>query len=364
MSLSALSNSVVSLEGAPPAAVTLMKADGDRVEAVLLLDGPLGKSGTPVVLKQPSDIPGLSLREIVQGARRGDRDVPASGPGAVLVFDAGVMKDGVLTVGRLSTRVHDGHQDALQVGYLLAKPSRISVSKAGPRQSATLVDPSAAKKVASRPEFLAFADEHLGKAWPGGRFGLVMRTKGICVDVLRDEDDRSAETVQEFAVRMVDSQKVLSDGPIELIPYWVLPMGQDQMAREANLREETPAKVGRFGSHYGKVQTFFQPSLVMLSNEDEWAFKAKTGKRPRTVVGMHPLRTDFRLSFKDLPSQWITGQTLVPPKWLYRGDADIAKALAERKARAPKAVETERQQEQPARRPMGIPSLGGLGSLR
>lgn len=358
---------MVSLEGAPPAAVTLMKADGDRVEAVLLLDGPLGKSGTPVILKQSSETPGLSLREIVQGTRRGDRDVPASGPGAVLVFDAGVMKDGVLTVGRLATRVHDGHQDALQVGYLLAKPSRISVSKkAGPFQSATLVDPSAAKRVASRTEFLAFADEHLGKEWPGGRFGLVMRTKDVCVDVQRDEDDRSAETVQEFAVRMVDGQRVLSDGPIELIPYWVLPMGQDQMARETNLHEETPAKVGRFGSHYGKVQTFFQPSLVLLSNDDQWAFRAKTGRRQRTVVGMHPLRTDFKLSFKDLPSQWITGQTLVPPKWLYRGEADIAKALAERQARAPKQVADTPRQEQPVKRPvqMGLGSLGGLGGLR
>ena len=363
MKLGALNNSVDRLIDAPPVAVTLLSTDPSHIEAVLLLDSRIGSSGTKVVLQQARGAGGISLDEIIKGGARNDKDIPASGAGAVLVFEAGTLKDGVLTVGRLATRVHDGHQDLLQVGYILARPSRISVSKRGAIQSATITDPSVATMVRTKDDFESFVYEHLGKEWPGGRFGLIMRTRSECVDILRDEDDKSQEDLKSFIHRLIVDNDVLGDGPIELIPCWNLPMGQEQMARELDVRTETKARVGRFGSLYGQSQTAFMPSLVLITNDDEWAFKNKTGRRPRTIVGMHPLNTSLKLKSRELPSPEITGSKMVPPKWLYKNSIAMEQALSERQRRAahhhPASPVSKPATTAGRGRPLS--SLGGLG---
>lgn len=359
--LKTLTDDTERLRTSPPAPVTLTSIENGDVRACLLLDGPLGPGGTPVRLVQKPGSYGLSMDEITRGGKRGEREISASGPGDVLVFENGYMEGDVLTVGKLGTRIHEGMTGPVQVARLLARPSKSSVSKRGVTQFATLVDPSVATVVRTREEFAAFARQHLVNEWPGGSFGLLLRTRDECADVMRDDDGKRPETLDAFVARMLDVNKIMDDGkPVELIPIWSLPMGQEQVVREGDVKAERASSIGRFSSLYGSHRTAFQPSLVLIGDEEEWAFGERTGNFRRAVLGMHPLRTDFDLQYRTLPSKAINNTTINPIKWLYKDAADLDRSVVARNERAERHAGAKAQ----AVAQMKATASAGFGSLR
>lgn len=331
------------LAEAPCAPVRLESTAGGKITVGLLIDGPLGKAGTMLTLARPVRVGGLALEEIVAGRPHptvAAKNVAPSAVGDVLVFENAIARGDELIVGRLVTRTHDGMSGPVQVARVLAMPTSSSVSKRGARQDAIIADPSKAVIVRNPQELEAFAKRELAGRWPGGRYGLVLRNKNDCGDILADEDPR-LETVDAFIKRLVEDNKVLEGGPVEVTPIWRLPMGREQVMRDIDPREVTNQKVvGPFTKLYAnKEGRCFQPSIAIFADEDEWAFGGKTGRRHRVIAGLHPLMSTATFKMTTLPTPARSnGEKVAAIRCLFKTDTDVdaaARARAERQPKAP-----------------------------
>lgn len=328
------------LEKGPCAPVRIVSYDDAGATATLLADGPLGPGGTQVRLVQ-GPCQGLKLADLASGrppARDGGNPVPATAPGEAVVFEHALARDGVLMVGKVATRMHDGMAGKVQMARMFARPTRASVSKRGPTQFVTLTDPTKARVVKDAAGFAEFVARELTSPWPGGLHGVLLRAGGECREIMADSDDRGwVESTEKFAARL-GADGLFGGSPVEVIPLWTLPVGKEQFSRDANPFKLTEGPVyGPFTSLYNKG---FLPSMAIIADEEVWAFGGKTGRTARTLVGLHPLRTDLRLRPENLPTPATSKVAVTPMRLFYRSEAEVdeaAAARARRRGTAPSA---------------------------
>ncbi len=344
---------------ASPAVVAKANADG-TVTVVYALDTiPAGTALRPVPgpgWSGPSPADLLAGR----GTDRQGRPLPATGAGDLVVFTAGHASGDELVVAAFAGRVHDGVAGKVQGVYALAMPSRTSSSKRGLTQFMTVLDPSWTVNVATSGDLEGLARRTFTREWPGGTPGLVFRNaRGDTQDAMDDAPPRAGDgdaAAARYVARLLRSG-VLKDGPVEMIPTWSLPMGRDQVMRErVNPQVETTVAVtGAFGSLYAdpRGRATLVPSVLLVGDEEEWAFGAKTGKVHRVVLAAQPLGQRERHAKSNVPTTYRKPRNATP--WFVREvEADplnVARLAAARAARAPRPADAPAAQ--PAR--VGFP---------
>ena len=114
---------------------------------------------------------------------------------------------------------------------------------------------------------------------------------------------------------------------------WSLPVGLDQARRDVNPHQKTAGKVtGPFTSLYGTRSQAFMPSVAILTDEEEFVFGGPTGRKIRSVSGLHPLRTDLSITPATVPtSVRNNGLAVSSLRLMYKSD-DLIKAIAEQRA--------------------------------
>jgi len=288
------------LEGGQPLVVRLtsISEDGSAI-GELLVDALRTPAGTKVSI---ASAPCVRLRMSLDACIRGNDQTPASRVGDVIAFASAYAKDGIAYVGEVSAREHEGHEGPVQILTAMARASRSKVSKRGPLQTLTVTDGDAAKVARSVDEVVKLLSETASRAWPGGDAGLIMR----------DEEGRSAEYFlgfdrdEDFLADELKRNKTFENGRLELIPAWRIPMGREQILREIDPRKETDWRSGpvtrmfEFGT--SRINQGFLPCMLILGDEEEWAFKAKTGRTHRVVLGLQPILGRNPVSAARLPS--------------------------------------------------------------
>ena len=328
---------------ASPAVVARANADG-TVTVIYALD-----TIAPGTVLRPTAGPGWSgpgPAEVLAGTAkdRQGKPVPRTGAGDLVVFTAGHAAGGNLVVAGFAGRVHDGVAGKAQGVFCLAAPSKISSSKRGLTQFVTILDPSATVNVATPEALGALALDVFAREWPGGTPGLVLRNaKGDTQDAMADGPVRGdpAAAAAGFAARLLRSG-ALNEGPVEMIPAWSLHVGRDQAMRErVDPRSETACPVtGAFGSLYadprGRPQ--LAPSVVLVADEEEWAFGGKTGKVHRVALAVQPLGQRERHQKSNVPTAYRKPRNAVPwfVREVERDPLAVVRAADARAARAPK----------------------------
>lgn len=324
------------------AVVRITRIAGDKVDAMIFSDGPHGKIGTPYVLTNPIDANLQSVRDLAQGRVNpddADKNIPASAVGDVVVFERAVADGKSLIVGRIATRVHNNFDGPVQVGRMLFKPTKASVSKRGATQFGTIMDPSKGEIVRSPEALTAFMLRELTVEWPGGRPGVIIRTRDDGSSSIMAEDLGNGEWASPAALarQLIEDNQVLANGGVELTPIWQMPIGRDQIWRDVDVRRMTSEPIlGPFARLYvdPKNGFCFFPSVVILGDEDEWAFGAKTGRRQRVVLGAHPLTISSDIQVGNVPTPALSSGKLIEPiKLIYRSASEIEAATVARAAR-------------------------------
>ena len=356
-------NGVEQFGDAGPVAATL---DTDGL-CTVVLGNAFAKRGQRLkpILSRAS---GTTIEAIRDGApaSEGKKAVARTGPGDLVVFRAAYVEGDTLVGDRIVSRIHDGMKGRVQIAYALARPTRTSVSKRGISQRMNIIDPSSAAKVSKREEMLALVREVYARAWPGGDPIFMFRDGARTEDVEIENDGKKRETPEEFVARMVDVNKLLSKGPIEIIPKWTLPMGREQVMREG-LDPKIDAKGvdGKFTSLWpaNARERGYVPTLLILGDEEEWAFGQGTGKTQRTVLGAHPMNTTRPAFPNDVATAVRRTKDAVPfgVNLLVKSDSDLDAAAKAREFRNPKPSVTPSRpaaEDQPAARgPAPFPGM-------
>lgn len=362
-------------------------ADAGPVVARLLPDGEsvqimFGHASAPPgrtarLLEMPGSSGAHAISTVLKGRpgrEGGEREIPKSSPGDVLIFDAATIYGDGLLCSHAVARMHDGLEGEVQAMRLLARPGRTKVGENGAYQFVTLLDPGSARKVEDKEGFLAFAKEIASRRWPGGKPGFMIRNANkpfmkMSEEELRENvelfpDDR--ESMEAFTRRIVDVNELLSKGPMELIPAFGLPLSREHMWREGIdvTKPREMAQIGSITSRYAVNRKFrgFAPSFVVVGMEDEWAFRAKTGKKVATCLALQPL--EAAIEPRNIHSPVRGRQEKVCKALsLYQSPEQWKEASANREARRPKAVAPVVAPPRPAGNPTSSGKPGILSSL-
>lgn len=377
MSLSALKKpSLESLRDALADAKPVVARLQPDEKSVLVMFGHAGAPANSVlpILEMPGTTGGSAISTVLQGRKQAgtEREIPKSSPGDVLIFDAATAFRGELLCSHVVARMHDGMEGEVQAMRMLARPSRAKVGENGAYQFVTLLDPAKARKVTSKDEFLAFAKEIAGQRWPGGKPGFLVRNANkafmkMTEGELRENaeifpDDR--ESMEAFARRIVDVNGLLAQGPMEFVPAFLLPLSKEHMWREGIdvTKPREMAQVGKITERYAISSKFrgFAPSFVLVGKDDEWAFKAKTGRKVATCFALQPL--DAPIEPRNIHSP-VRGKAEKVSKTLslYQSAEQWASAAAQRDARRPAPAEPVPAATPPRPAPAG--RSGVLSSL-
>lgn len=251
-----------------------------------ILVSPLGAApaGTELRLQQP-EIQGLSLASALAGARSAEgRVTHRTAPGDIIVLEAAFVEGDALVCGRVAGRIHDGMSGPVQVMKALARISAASVNKGGFTQWVSIPDPLAARVMRTAGDVEALVMSQVGREFPGGDVSFFMRSRAGRQEFKMDPGEKPAA----YLKRLLETNRLLAGGPVELMPIFSVHVGREQSLREGiNTRVETAGKVlGTVSKLYGEG---YVPSLLILCDEDKWAFGGKTGKTHRVAACVEPL---------------------------------------------------------------------------
>ncbi|CAH1689268.1 conserved hypothetical protein [Hyphomicrobiales bacterium] len=251
-----------------------------------ILVSPLGAApaGTELKLHQP-DVQGLPLVTALTGARSPEgRVTHRTAPGDLIVLEAAFIEGDALVCGRVAGRIHDGMSGPVQVMKALARISAANVHKGGFSQWVSIPDPLAARVMRNAGDVEALVMSQIGREFPGGEVSFYMRSRAGRQEFKMDPGEKAAA----YVTRLVEANRLLAGGPVELMPIFSVHVGRDQSLREGiNTRVETVGKVlGSVSKLYGEG---YVPSLLILCDEDKWAFGGKTEKTHRVAACVEPL---------------------------------------------------------------------------
>jgi len=289
------------------AGLAVVRVEPDGVSGLVMFGGPHAPAGKVYRLVDSGIDRGIPLDAILAGRpQRGDeKHVPRTAPGDVIVFSLARAHGHDLSCGAVVARMHDGMAGPVQALHVLARPGPLSVTKLGAIQSVRLADPAAAKVVGTAKDMETFAAAMSARPWPGGQLGFILRDASMPFAKMGEERARVAhevapddkESMAAFLRRLVVDNEILKDGPVEAIPTWRMPLSVAHMFREGidlKVPQREP-RVGAVGRHYkldGSRQSLgYQPSFVVLADDDEWAFGARSGRKVRTCMALQPLGT-------------------------------------------------------------------------
>ena len=341
------------------AAPAVIRIQDDGVSGLLMSGGTNAKPGAVYRLVDVGGR-GESLEAVLKGkAASGEvKAVPRTGPGDVIVVSGAYAKGAELLCGGVSTRVHDDMAGPVQVMRILARPSAVTVGKHGAHQSVKVADPSLAETVGSSADLSALMQRMRSRKWPGGELGFILRNANKAPGRMSEEEWREAheiapddrESDAAFVKRLVEVNDILSAGPVEAVPTWRMPLARAHMYRE-NVDLKTNSVAPRTGAITAAYQTSgskprvgFLPTFVILSDDDEWAFGAKTGKRVRTCQGLQPARSGDPVMRYDIATRArATGRdgkprSVVVPASLFKDDDAVEAARRAREARGGKSA--------------------------
>lgn len=274
-------------------------AEGLTIVAELLTNAYKAPAGKRIMIRQAPGISGRdSLDEIVNGSEKVSKSVR----GDIVCFSSSFLKNGIAFVGKASARTHDGIVGKHQVVTAMARCSQSRVTKRGPSQSLTVTDGDAAIIASTVEEVIGVLKAAESKTWPGGDAGLIIRNReGATIEWFNGFDRDAAYLAEELR-----AEETMVGQRLEVIPAWRVPMSRDQVVRDINPTKEAGATSGPvtnlFEHKDNRWKQGFLPCVIVLSEEDEWAFKAKTGKRIRVVSGVQPILGRIPVLANRLPS--------------------------------------------------------------
>lgn len=273
-----------------------------------------------------------SITRHIEGSDR----VPALRKGDIVAFDRVFLAGGDAMAAQISARTHDGMRGRVQFLTGMARASATTVSERGAQQTLTVVDGSQAWRADNAEDIKAVYEKVLEMPWTGGKGGFVARmADGYTMEYHVTKEYSLAAFIDEVEARgYLEGQ-----GWIELIPARKFPVGQDQVARDVNVRKIAPRTVGRVGSKYLPEKggyPAFRRSAVILADEEEWAFGGKTGKLVRAAVGIQPLGREPVVGLRFIPTRTFDKPSKVFPVEQLYSDTAMDRMLAERVERRPR----------------------------
>lgn len=291
------------LEAGVPLAITFDEAvSGDEVaiKGFLVVDAFGTKANTRVTVMQAPAHRGYnsSLAAAVHGTDRVAKLVK----GDIIAFNAAYVENGVARVGAVAARTDDFLVGKVQVLTAMAKPSLSKVTKKGASQSLIMADGKAASIVRKYDDIPPLFEKVALREWPGGSPGYIMRNRSGVVGEFTAEGDQDIN----FLIDELRAGEFLEkpNDLLEIIPIWKLPMGKGQVIKDVDPRTETPKPVaGAFTKKFiHKGARGFLPCLVVVADEEEWAFGGKTGQVIKTASSVVPVFDRVPVSAEDIPT--------------------------------------------------------------
>lgn len=304
----AVSDAIHKLKHGHPLSITFDEVVTDSDELMirghLLIDSFHLDAGTRIGIKQSVGTKsGRTLIEAVKGTRK----TPALKKGDVVVFESAYpdSNTGIAMVGPIACRTHDALMGKAQVLTAMARVSQSGVSKRGAWQSITIASGAAAVIIKSLEDVEKAFSDVSKSAWPGGAPGFIIRTDNGTTEFIAEKDAGI-----DYLIDEMKHEDILSENPngIELIPIWRLPMGRSQVCRDINPTEIQSKKSGPFTRKFEEGlragSRGFLPCLVIVADEEEWAFGAQTGKMIKVASGVNPVLGNTPVVAARLPSSY------------------------------------------------------------
>ncbi len=328
-----------------------------------------------------------ALADVLAGNRAdaSGKEVPRTGPGDVILFESAYQRGEELLCGPVAARMHDGMRGPVQAMRVLARPTALAVTNKGAIQSVKLADPASAERISDLEGFLDFARRMAARPFPGGSLGFILRNAHKPLARMTEEEERVShdlspddrESLEAFVRRLAVTNEVLKGGAIEAIPTWRMPLAGAHMFRE-RVDLKTPVRdprVGAVSRHYStggsRAVLGYQPSFVILADDDEWTFGARSGRRVRTCLGLEPLRSGSPLTKSTMPSavrdkdRQGKDRKPLPALYLFQGQEAVvaaAEARAVRRGEDPSTAMAPPPARTPARNPAPGRGEGGEGA--
>ena len=352
--------------------VAVIRLQDGLASALVMFGNHMVPAGRTLPIAEAPGIPAAaSIGSAIGGRKAADgSDVPRSAAGDVLILERAAIHEGTLHCGRVLGRMHDGMEGKVQVMRILARPSGIKVTEHGAFQFVTLLDPGGARKVSTPEDFLRLAQEGAARRWPGGTSGFLLRNASKPFASMNDVELREnalvfpedREPTVLFAKRMTETNGLLENGAVEAMPAFSLPLSRDHMYREGVdlSKPRSSSRPGNVSSLYAVNSKYrgFAPSLVIVGMDDEWAFRAKTGKKAPVCFALQPLGAPMEPRAIHSPVRGKADR-ISKTLSLYKDDAEATAAMEARAARKPRPAPAQAA-PRPATQP---PKPGVLGNL-
>lgn len=271
-------------------------AEKKQLIGYLILPAHNTKEGTRIIVEQVENMPNYSsLHNIFSGDNPSKKD-------DIIFFESSFLRNGKAIVGPIIGKTNENMSGPVQIMSALLRITGVKVSKKGAAQYATIINPEKSKIVKSYEDIHNFLEEIKKITWPGGAYGFILRT-----DLGKTKEFFVSENYNEkYIINELEALNIFSEanGKIELIPSWSLPTGFQQMARDINLKNETNGNfvTGNFSKIFEKEkirEKGFIPCIMILSNENEYAFGAKKAER-RVISSIQPLSFNGPISIISL----------------------------------------------------------------
>jgi hypothetical protein len=319
--------------GSEPLACIVEEVSQKGVKVSVLGHGPHGKPGDILNLAVMSDST-VSLDNIFKGGitehNERKRVIWPSSPGDLMIFEKAVTLDGTAHVDRLATRTHAGLDGEIQVLQCLVKPTMFSRTQAGMTQFAFIVNPEFVGSARTMKDVAEFYENVGNTQWPGGAPAIMFRRGGKTLTQWGEKVDNRPETPTEYAQRIAEEGLIDPKSPLEMLPVWSLPVGLHQKFREGPPipHQDGQKHLGSVTANYvEKSVIHYRESFVILGREPEIKFGKPTGKRPMTILGMHPLAATPKL----LPEEIPAGRKCEHPvRMFYETKSEMTAAIADK----------------------------------
>lgn len=274
----------------------------DEIKGHLIVDAYGLKSGVRITLQQS---PGFTAqRNALRTAISGNDWIAPLVKGDVVGFEKSYVDaaNNRVMVGAIGVRVHDKLNGKVQVMSAMTRPSKAVVNKKGALQTGLITD-GAKAVVVNSVDLLRKAFEQIeNERWPGGNPGFLLRDgDGNAQLFIRTPELSFDQFVEDLEH---NGSAPAADYLLEVIPAWSLPMGSQQVSKDVNPKQETgKGVIGKFTDQYFMDKSIgMLPSLVVVAEEEEWSFGAKTGKIIPVISSMMPLDRRKPVALSRIPS--------------------------------------------------------------
>ncbi|NTF17383.1 hypothetical protein G6L37_03005 [Agrobacterium rubi] len=289
--------------GVPGNLIAQVRAGGEpvtlRVDQIVsadtvrgsLLVGSLGfKANQSITIKAGQ---GVTASKSLMTAIAGNDRAAMLVPNDVIAFENAYEYEGTIYADAVSARTNDMQRGKVQVVTAMVRPSKSLVNKKGALQSIVIADGKNAKTAKTTDKVREFFAWIASQQSPGGTPGILVRDRGGRVTKEFFAEGRS--TVDALIEDLEHEDTFAEEGSIiEMIPVWRLPMGRSQVLRDiGDPKTEVSAQIGPFTRQFVSPDTRgfpgFLPCLVVLCEEDQWEFGAKTGRKAVVAAGVQPI---------------------------------------------------------------------------